>query len=96
MAILVALAVHRYSYRNEPDKRRIRIYAGALTVSLLLARNMQRAYASPADRVRRDVECGPKAQRLRTIYNLAQRLIVNVPQRRMKKAGTDLAGCFDH
>ena len=57
---------------------------------------MQRAHAPAADRVRRNVESGSKSQGLGTIHNLAQGLLVNITQRRMEKAGADLARCFDH
>jgi hypothetical protein len=52
---------------------------------------MQRAHAPAADRVRRNVESGSKSQGLGTIHNLAQGLLVNITQRRMEKAGADLA-----
>ena len=61
-----------------------------------MARNVQRTYAPPADRVSRDIEVGSKPQRFGTIHYLLQGLMVNIPERRMEKAGSDLTRCFDH
>jgi hypothetical protein len=60
------------------------------------ARNVQRTYAPPADRISRNIEVSSKPQRFGTIHYLLQGQMVNIPERRMEKAGADLARCFDH
>jgi len=39
---------------------------------------------------------GSKAQSFRTIHDLVQSLIVNIPERGVEKAWADIARCFNH
>jgi len=57
---------------------------------------VQRTDAPPADRVSGNIEVGSKPQCFGTIHYLLQALMVNIPERRMEKAGANLARGFDH